>query len=152
MTGHDRWQPDIGILGTGRMGTRLAMTFARAGRNVMLGSRDPDRAAAVVAELGLPTLRAGRNGDALDAPAVLPTISVRDGLADVLNCHCRSLAGKLLIDISNPFNADDSDFVTPWDTRSCSTNSRRRASSGPSRTCSGKFSTIRNSAIRSATS
>ena len=26
------------------------------------------------------------------------------------------LTGKLLIDISNPFNEDYSDFVTPWDT------------------------------------
>jgi len=40
----------------------------------------------------------------------------RDGLSDVLNCHCRTLKGKVLIDVSNPFNADYSDFVTPWDT------------------------------------
>jgi predicted dinucleotide-binding enzyme len=97
------------------MGQRLAAMFARAGRKVILGSRDCDRAAAAVQELDLPTLRAGRNADALRAPAVLPAISLRDGLTDLLNCHCRSLAGKLLIDISNPFNADYSDFLTPWD-------------------------------------
>jgi predicted dinucleotide-binding enzyme len=98
------------------MGTRIAAMFARAGRNVILGSRDPDRAAAIVEELGIPTLRAGRNADALQAPAILPAVFLRDGLVDLLDCHCRTLAGKLLMDISNPFNEDYSDFVTPWDT------------------------------------
>jgi predicted dinucleotide-binding enzyme len=98
------------------MGSRIAAMFARAGRNVILGSRDPDRAAAIVGELDIPTLRAGRNADALRAPAILPAMFIRDGLLDLLDCHCRTLAGKLLIDISNPFNADYSDFVTPWDT------------------------------------
>src|SRR5262249_2235174 len=99
MTIDDQWSPEIGVLGTGRMGARLAAMFARAGRRVLLGSRDPDRAAAIADELGIPTLRGGRNGDALEAPVILPTIAIRDGLIDVLNCHCRSLAGKLMIDI-----------------------------------------------------
>jgi predicted dinucleotide-binding enzyme len=43
-------------------------------------------------------------------------VFIRDGLLDLLDCHCRTLSGKLLIDISNPFNEDYSDFVTPWDT------------------------------------
>jgi predicted dinucleotide-binding enzyme len=112
------WSPEIGVLGTGLMGVRLAAMFARAGRKVTLGSRDPDKAAAIVAALDIPSLRAGRNADALDAPTILPAIAIRDGLLNVLDCHCRTLAGKLLIDISNPFNEDYSDFLTPWDTSS----------------------------------
>jgi 8-hydroxy-5-deazaflavin:NADPH oxidoreductase len=112
----DSWPPEIGVLGTGRMGQRLAAMFARAGRRVFLGSRDPDRAQAIVEALDIPTLRAGRNGCALEAPAILPAVFVRDGLFELLDCHCRKLTGKLLIDISNPFNADYSDFITPWDT------------------------------------
>jgi predicted dinucleotide-binding enzyme len=116
VTDEAKWRPELGVLGTGRMGPRLAAMFARAGTNVLLGSRDPDRAAAIVDELGIPTLRAGRNADALAAPAILPAVFIRDGLLNLLDCHCRTLSGKLLIDISNPFNADYSDFVTPWDT------------------------------------
>lgn len=112
----DSWAPEIGVLGTGRMGQRLAAMFARAGRRVLLGSRDPDRAQAIVEALDIPTLRASRNGCALEAPAILPAVFVRDGLFELLDCHCRKLTGKLLIDISNPFNADYSDFITPWDT------------------------------------
>jgi hypothetical protein len=107
---------ELGVLGTGRMGTRLAAMFARAGRRVVLGSRDADRAAAIVDELDLPGLTAGCYSDALCAPTILPAIFIRDGLFDILDRSCRKLSGKVLIDISNPFNADYSDFVTPWDT------------------------------------
>ena len=115
MTKADEWTPELGVLGTGQMGSRLAAMFARAGRKVVLGSRDSSRAAAIVEELAIPTLRAGCNGDALEAPVVLPAVFIRDGLFDLLDRHCRRLSGKLLIDISNPFNEDYSDFVTPWD-------------------------------------
>jgi len=107
---------DLGVLGTGRMGPRLAAMFARAWRRVILGSRDSDRATAIVEALGIPTLRAGCNSEALSAPAILPAVFIRDGLFDLLDRHCRKLRGKLLIDIGNPFNADYSDFLTSWDT------------------------------------
>ena len=106
---------DVGILGTGRMGTRIAKMFAEAGKNVVLGSRDPQRAAAIVGDLGNDRIVAGSYSDALAADAVLPAIFIRDGLFDVLDSRREQLAGKLLIDISNPFNEDYSDFITPWD-------------------------------------
>ena len=109
------WTPELGVLGTGRMGSRLAAMFARAGRRVLLGSRDCDRAQAIVDRLNLPTLRAGCYSDAVRAPAILPAVFIRDGLLDQLEPYCAALKAKLLIDISNPFNADYSDFVTPWD-------------------------------------
>ena len=114
MTKSNTLAPELGVLGTGRMGSRLAAMFARAGRRVILGSRDSDRAAAIVEALDIPTLRAGCNSEALSAPAILPAVYIRDGLYDLLDRHCRGLRRKLLIDISNPFNADYSDFVTPW--------------------------------------
>jgi predicted dinucleotide-binding enzyme len=107
---------ELGVLGTGRMGPRLAAMFARAGRRVILGSRDPDRARTIADKLDIAGLTAGNYSEALCAPAILPAIFIRDGLFDLLDRSCRKLSGKLLIDISNPFNADYSDFVTPWDT------------------------------------
>jgi len=115
MTATHRWAPELGVLGTGRMGSRLAAMFARAGRRVVLGSRDSDHSAALVEELAIPTLRAGCYSDAVRAPAIIPAIFIRDGLLDLLDRYCSSLRGKLLVDISVPFNGDDSDFVTPWD-------------------------------------
>jgi predicted dinucleotide-binding enzyme len=115
MTRVSSTQPELGVLGTGRMGSRLAVMFARAGRRVVLGSRDPKRAAAVVADAGIAKLSAGSYADALTARAVLPAVFIRDGLLDLLDRHSRHLRGKLLIDINNPFNDDYTDFVTPWD-------------------------------------
>ena len=109
-------ESDLGVLGTGRMGSRLAAMFALAGRRVILGSRDSDRAEAIAKALDIPTLVGSCYSDALSAPAILPAVFIRDGLFDLLDRHCRKLRGKLLIDISNPFNEDYSDFVTPWDT------------------------------------
>src|SRR5687768_12119306 len=115
MTSAQPSTPELGVLGTGRMGSRLAAMFARAGRRVVLGSRDPERAAELVASAGIPTLTAGTYAEALNAPAVLPAVFIRDGLFDLLDRQSRLLVGKLLIDISNPFNHDYSDFLTPWD-------------------------------------
>lgn len=110
----EAWSPEIGVLGTGRMGSRLAAMFARAGRRVILGSRDIERAIAIVEALEIPTLRAGTYTDAVRASAILPAVFIRDGLFDLLDRHSQEVEGKLVIDISNPFNQDYSDFVTPW--------------------------------------
>lgn len=108
-------QDDVGIIGAGRMGVRLASMFAKAGRDVILGSRDPARAEATVRDLAIPGLRAGGYDEAVEAKAVLPAIFIRDGLFDLLQPYSTRLDNKLLIDISNPFNDDYSGFLTPWD-------------------------------------
>lgn len=115
MSTSDNFAPELGVLGTGRMGSRLAAMLAKSGRRVVLGSRDEKRVLNIVDDLGIPTLRAGTYADALRAPAILPAVFIRDGLFDLLDQHCDALSGKLLIDISNPFNDDYSDFVTTWD-------------------------------------
>ena len=106
----------IGILGTGRMGVRLATMFADRGHGVVLGSRDPSRAKRIASGLRRTNLTAGSYEHATSAPIVLPAMFIRDGLFDQLKPLRPALHGKLLIDISNPFNDDYSDFILPWDT------------------------------------
>ncbi|HEX8192498.1 MAG TPA: NAD(P)-binding domain-containing protein [Allosphingosinicella sp.] len=106
---------ELGVLGTGRMGVRLAAMYAKAGRRVVLGSRDPQRARDLTRDLKLPDLTGGTYEEAARADAVLPAIFMRDGLLDLATDLSPLLAGKLVIDISNPFNDDYSDFLTPWD-------------------------------------
>lgn len=107
---------EIGILGTGRMGVRLAAMFARAGRRVILGSRERARAEHIVTSLKISGLTAGEYDDAVRAPFVLPAAFIRDGLFDALESFRPELDGKTLIDITNPFNDDYSDFIFPWTT------------------------------------
>lgn len=107
---------NIGILGTGRMGLRLAIMFADAGRNVILGSRNLDRARDITAKLARPRIGAGSYAQAVGADFVLPAMFLRDGLMETLEPLRDQLAGKIYIDISNPFNHDYTDFILPWNT------------------------------------
>ena len=106
----------IGILGTGRMALRLATLFADRGHAVTLGSRTPARGRALAQALGRPGIAGGSYADAAAAPVVLPAMFLRDGLLDALEPHRAALAGKILIDITNPFNDRYDDFILPWDT------------------------------------
>ncbi len=106
----------IGVLGTGRMGVRLARMFAGAGQSVMLGSRTPERAARIVAGLGQPNLASGSYEAATAADVILPAMFLRDGLLDLLEPMRSQFDGKVYIDISNPFNDTYTDFILPWDT------------------------------------
>jgi len=108
----------IGILGTGRMAVRLAREFAKLGHEVVLGSRTPARAANIAKGLGHKQIRPGDYQAAAAANVVLPAIFLRDGLLETLQPYAASFKGKLFIDISNPFNADYTDFILPWDTSS----------------------------------
>jgi 8-hydroxy-5-deazaflavin:NADPH oxidoreductase len=106
----------IGILGTGRMGIRLALMFADGGQSVILGSRFRERSARIVQKLGREQITSGSYVDAATAEFVLPALFLRDGLLDTLEPLRNQLDGKVYIDISNPFNSDYSDFILPWDT------------------------------------
>lgn len=108
----------LGILGTGRMGVRLALMFANAGVDVQLGSRDRGRAEHIAGKLANLKIKAATYAEAAAQPIVLPAIFLRDGLFDILEPYRRQLEGKLVIDISNPFNTDYSDFILPWNTSS----------------------------------
>jgi 8-hydroxy-5-deazaflavin:NADPH oxidoreductase len=106
----------VGILGTGRMGVRLAEAFAKAGTRVLLGSRDPQRAERIVAGLNIPGITPTGYQQAAQAEFVLPAMFLRDGMIETLQPYRKHLAGKIVIDISNPFNVDYTDFILPWDT------------------------------------
>jgi predicted dinucleotide-binding enzyme len=98
------------------MGVRLAAMFADCGHAVILGSRDRARAERIASGLRRTTITTGSYEQATSAPIVLPAMFIRDGLFDQLGSLRPTLRGKLLIDISNPFNDDYSDFILPWDT------------------------------------
>jgi 8-hydroxy-5-deazaflavin:NADPH oxidoreductase len=104
----------IGILGTGRMAIRLAKLFADCGNEVILGSRTPERAKRIVGELGIKTVRSGSYAQAVEAPVILPSMFLRDGMLDTLEPFRAKFDGKLFIDITNPFNDTYDDFILPW--------------------------------------
>jgi predicted dinucleotide-binding enzyme len=100
------------------MGVRLALLLAESGNRVTLGSRDEGRAARIAKLLKNTRIVAGTYEMAAMQPVVLPAIFVRDGLFEILEPYRAQFDGKLLVDISNPFNADYSDIILPWNTSS----------------------------------
>jgi 8-hydroxy-5-deazaflavin:NADPH oxidoreductase len=106
----------IGILGTGRMGVRLARLFAERGHRVRLGSRDPARARRIAQALDGRRVEGVGYAGAVAAEVVLPAMFLRDGLLETLEPFREDLNGKIVIDITNPFNDTYDDFILPWDT------------------------------------
>lgn len=106
---------NFGILGSGRMAVRLADLAAKSGHNVILGSRDPARARGIADALG-GSVSGGSYQEAVAADIVMPSIFIRDGAMDILAPFKDAVAGKIVVDILNPFNDTYSDFILPWDT------------------------------------
>jgi NADPH-dependent F420 reductase len=97
----------VGILGgTGDQGRGLARRLARAGHEVLIGSRDPDRATATASELaGEGVVRGVANAEAADADLVIVAVPYA-GHRDLLTSLAGTLAGKIVIDCVNPIGFD----------------------------------------------
>ncbi len=107
----------LGIIGTGRMAVRLADLAARSGHRVTLGSRDSRRSARIAEALSAVGEVYGGDYDAAVAEdVVLPSIFIRDGAFETLRRYREMVAGKVVVDILNPFNETYDDFILPWDT------------------------------------
>jgi len=97
----------IGILGgTGDQGRGLAYRWAAAGLEVIVGSRDAQRAQAAADEIGF-----GVRGDANQAVAAVADIVIVavpwDGHGELLQSVAESLVGKIVVDCVNPIGFDD---------------------------------------------
>lgn len=103
----------ISIIGSGGMAAALGGLAAEAGYTVEVMSRDATKARALAERLGagatIGTFGAAPAGDivilAVPYTAVL----------DVVKQYGKELAGKLLIDITNPIKSDFTGFLTPED-------------------------------------
>jgi predicted dinucleotide-binding enzyme len=109
----------IGILGTGRMGVRLARLLAERGHRVRLGSRDPARARRVAQAVDGGRIEGVTYAAAVAADAVLPAMFLRDGLLETLETFRDDLKGKIVIDITTtPGQADTLRHLIATDVRS----------------------------------
>jgi NADPH-dependent F420 reductase len=90
----------IGVIGTGRIGSSLGGQWAAKGHEVFFGSREPEKAAGVAAEVG----GQARGGTILEAVAFGEVVLLAipwAATADVIHV-AGSLVGKTLIDCTNP--------------------------------------------------
>lgn len=100
----------VAIVGTGNMGTGLGRQFAAAGREVIVGSRDPERARAKAEEIG-----AAGHGTYADAIAQADAFLLAVNWWDIEETFPKlgNVDGKILIDCTNPYT--DNTYSTPAD-------------------------------------
>ncbi|GAB4211558.1 MAG: NAD(P)-binding domain-containing protein [Synechococcales cyanobacterium] len=93
----------IGILGAGRLGSRLGQRWATAGHQVMLSSRDPAgaRIQSILRECG-PNAQAGTVQETLAFGSVIVLALEWEHVAEVVS-HAGDWQGKIVIDATNRF-------------------------------------------------
>jgi len=100
----------ISIIGSGNMATAIGTRAAQHGHTIEIISRNTAKAQALADQIGN-----GATGATFGAPPlgdiVIVAIPYTDTVSAVAN-YGEALAGKILVDISNPFNADASGLVT----------------------------------------
>ena len=100
----------ISIIGSGNMATAIGTRAAKHGHTVELMSRNTAKAQALADQIGngatVGTFGARPAGD------IVIVAVLYAGVVDVVAHYGDALAGKILVDITNPFNADASGLVT----------------------------------------
>ena len=100
----------IAIIGVGNIGSTLARHLSRGGEAVVLAANDAAGAKALADELG-PLARAASVEDAIsDADEVIFALWL-DDMKQVIPQHARLLAGKVVVDPSNPVSYATGDPV-----------------------------------------
>jgi predicted dinucleotide-binding enzyme len=100
----------VSIIGTGKMGSAIAGLAARAGAEVQLIAHTPDRKASAPA--GLPV---GSLGEELTGDIVVLAVPYA-AVSEPLRIYANALAGKVLVDITNPIDMSTMDgYVVPAD-------------------------------------
>ena len=100
----------ISIIGSGNMATAIGTRAAKHGHTIELMSRNTVKAQALADQIG--------NGatvgvfGATPAGDIVIVAVLYAGVVDAVAKYGDALAGKILVDISNPFNADASGLVT----------------------------------------
>jgi 8-hydroxy-5-deazaflavin:NADPH oxidoreductase len=103
----------IGIIGTGRIGGALARHWINAGHEVFMSSRHPEELEPLARELG-PRAKVGTPREAAAFGSVV-LVSVPYAAMPQLGADLKSeLAGKVIIDTSNPVERRDGAEALEW--------------------------------------
>ncbi|TRO55382.1 MULTISPECIES: NADPH-dependent F420 reductase [unclassified Streptomyces] len=100
----------ISIIGLGSMASALADRSLAGGHAVELIGRDPAKAKELAAALGAATVG---TVDAAPAGDIVILAVPYGSAAAVVSAYGDALRGKVIVDVTNPVNADFTGFVTP---------------------------------------
>lgn len=100
----------ISIIGSGNMAAAIGTRAAAHGHSVEIIGRDPEKSQSLADRIGHGAT-VGTYGSAPAGEIVIVAILFADAV-DVVSHFGDALAGRILVDISNPFTADASAVVT----------------------------------------
>ena len=103
----------IGIIGTGKIGGALARHWVKAGHEVFVSSRHPEELESLVKELG-PRAHAGTPKQAAAFGEVILVSIPYGGMPQIGNDLRAELAGKVILDTSNPVAGRDGAEAAEW--------------------------------------
>ena len=97
----------VAIIGTGNIGSTLAANFAAGGQDFLLADRDQDKARKIAADLG-GHAEAVSIDEAAERADVLVIALWLDAFEQLIAQYGGRLAGKVIVDPSNPVGPDGS--------------------------------------------
>jgi 8-hydroxy-5-deazaflavin:NADPH oxidoreductase len=97
----------VAIIGAGNIGGRLAANFAAGGQDFLLAGRDQDAARKIAADLG-GHAEVVSVDEAVDRAGVLVPAVWLDAFEEFIAQYGERLAGKVIIDVTNPVGPDGS--------------------------------------------
>jgi predicted dinucleotide-binding enzyme len=103
----------IGIIGTGRIGGALARHWVNAGHEVLMSSRHPEELEPLAKELG-PRARVGTPQEAAAFGSVVLVSVPYGAMPQIGTDFAAQLAGKVIIDTSNPVERRDGSQALEW--------------------------------------
>jgi len=103
----------VGIIGTGRIGGALARHWVNAGHEVFMSSRHPEELEPLAKELG-PRAHVGTPREAAAFGSVVLVSVPYGAMPQIGNDYAAELAGKVIIDTSNPVERRDGSQALEW--------------------------------------
>jgi predicted dinucleotide-binding enzyme len=105
----------ISIIGTGNMARAIGALAVAGGNTVEVIGRDQSKAADLAKDLGGSATTTGEFGAVPAGDIVIVALRYAD-VVPVVTQYANALADKIIVDISNPFNADADGLAVPADT------------------------------------
>jgi 8-hydroxy-5-deazaflavin:NADPH oxidoreductase len=104
---------DVTIIGTGNMARGIGSRVLAGGHHLTVVGKDSQRAEAVAADLGgAGTVKTAITGDPIEGEVVVLAVYYPDARV-VAEQYADQLAGKVVVDITNPVNESFDELVVP---------------------------------------
>lgn len=98
-------KPKVAIIGLGNIGKAIATNLTKGNRSVIVASREPEKAKQFADSLGSNATAAEMSTAIQNADIIIPAIYF-DKIKEFLKTHAGELAGKIIVDVSNPIAPD----------------------------------------------